>query len=309
MLDVRCRSMGDGGPRRSRATRARACQPGRAASALIEIRREGVRLVTPDDFVVPTAAALEPGHGWFLTALQRGNRATRMRTWTDGSVVRPLVHGRPYFAALGDAAERMGSGDPVLIAGWRADADELVRDDGTTIVRLLARAVRRGVRVAGLVWRSQLDRMQCARRQNRQFSRMVNAVGSEVLLDHRVRPFGSHHQKFVVLRHADRPENNVAFLGGIDVAHSRRDDIDHHGDPQHVRYQLGVRSCSRRRVGRPGAGVNDRGPGSRVRGAVDHDALGILDRADPSGAAWQLAAPRPDPPTFRHDLASVWWPA
>ncbi len=86
------------------------------------------------------------------------------------------------------------------------------------------------------MWRSQLDRMQFARRQNRQFATMVNAAGGEVLLDHRVRPFGSHHQKFVVLRHADRPQDDVAFLGGIDVAHSRRDDADHLGDPQQMRY-------------------------------------------------------------------------
>jgi phosphatidylserine/phosphatidylglycerophosphate/cardiolipin synthase-like enzyme len=206
------------------------------AGARIEIRREGVRLVTPDDFVVPAAAALEPDHDWFLTASQRGNRSTRMRTWTDGNAVRPLVHGRPYFAALGDEVEAMGDGDLILIAGWRVDPDELVRDDGTTIVRLLTRAAHRGVRVAGLVWRSQLDRMQFARRQNRQFATLVNAAGGEVLLDHRVRPFGSHHQKFVVLRHATRPQDDVAFLGGIDVAHSRRDDADHLGDPQQMRY-------------------------------------------------------------------------
>jgi phosphatidylserine/phosphatidylglycerophosphate/cardiolipin synthase-like enzyme len=48
----------------------------------------------------------------------------------------------------------------------------------------------------------------------------------------RVRPGGSHHQKFVVLRHPDRPELDVAFVGGIDLCHSRRDSADHEGDPQ-----------------------------------------------------------------------------
>ena len=48
----------------------------------------------------------------------------------------------------------------------------------------------------------------------------------------RVRPGGSHHQKFVVLRHPGRPELDVAFVGGIDLCHSRRDDADHRGDPQ-----------------------------------------------------------------------------
>jgi phosphatidylserine/phosphatidylglycerophosphate/cardiolipin synthase-like enzyme len=52
------------------------------------------------------------------------------------------------------------------------------------------------------------------------------------VLDMRVRIGGSHHQKFVVLRHPGRPERDAAFLGGIDLCHSRRDDVRHEGDPQ-----------------------------------------------------------------------------
>jgi phosphatidylserine/phosphatidylglycerophosphate/cardiolipin synthase-like enzyme len=55
-----------------------------------------------------------------------------------------------------------------------------------------------------------------------------------VLLDQRVRRAGSHHQKFVVLRHPGRPERDVAFAGGIDLCHGRRDDATHAGDPQAV---------------------------------------------------------------------------
>ena len=47
----------------------------------------------------------------------------------------------------------------------------------------------------------------------------------------RVRPGGSHHRKLVVLRHPGRPERDVAFVGGIDLCHSRRD-FAHFGDPQ-----------------------------------------------------------------------------
>ncbi|MCL3862977.1 phosphatidylserine/phosphatidylglycerophosphate/cardiolipin synthase family protein [Actinotalea sp. K2] len=202
----------------------------------LEVHRDGVHLVGFDDFAVPPAVPLEPHHDWFLTAYQRGNRSTRLRTWTQGNAVRPLVHGRPYFAALADEVDLMRAGDAVLLAGWRVDPDEFVRDDGTTIAQLLAEAAQRGVTVKGLVWRSQMDRMRFSRRQNRRFAEFVNAAGGEVLLDQRVRPFGSHHQKFVVLRHAGRPEEDVVFLGGIDVAHSRRDDIAHRGDPQRMPY-------------------------------------------------------------------------
>src|SRR4029077_10430805 len=52
-----------------------------------------------------------------------------------------------------------------------------------------------------------------------------------ILLDQRVRPAGSHHQKLVVIRYAGERED-VAFLGGIDLCHGRRDDARHGGDPQ-----------------------------------------------------------------------------
>jgi phosphatidylserine/phosphatidylglycerophosphate/cardiolipin synthase-like enzyme len=34
------------------------------------------------------------------------------------------------------------------------------------------------------------------------------------------------------IRLAGRPELHVAFIGGIDLCHSRRDDASHRGDPQ-----------------------------------------------------------------------------
>ena len=39
----------------------------------------------------------------------------------------------------------------------------------------------------------------------------------------------------MVIRHSDAPERDVAFAGGIDLCHSRRDDASHRGDPQAVR--------------------------------------------------------------------------
>jgi phosphatidylserine/phosphatidylglycerophosphate/cardiolipin synthase-like enzyme len=61
---------------------------------------------------------------------------------------------------------------------------------------------------------------------------VVNEAGGEVLLDQRIRKGGSHHQKLVVVRFHEDPSRDVAFVGGMDLAHGRRDDHDHFGDPQ-----------------------------------------------------------------------------
>ncbi len=177
-------------------------------------------------------AGNDGGHDWFLTVAERGNGATRIRAWTEGNAVRPLVHGRSYFAALLDALQRTGAGDFVLVADWRGDPDERLTDDGPTVVEVLEQALARGAQVKGLLWRSHLDRLRFSGEQNRNPSEGVNDAGGELLLDQRVRPFGSHHQKAVVVRHAGRSSADVAFVGGIDLAHSRRDDAEHGGDAQ-----------------------------------------------------------------------------
>ncbi|WP_234391916.1 phospholipase D-like domain-containing protein [Streptomyces sp. WM6378] len=96
---------------------------------------------------------------------------------------------------------------------------------------MLCEAAERGVNVKGLIWRSHLDRFQFSESENRHFGDEIQTAGGECLLDMRVRPGDSHHQKYVVLRHPGRPEHDVAFVGGIDLCHSRRDDSTHRGDP------------------------------------------------------------------------------
>jgi formyltetrahydrofolate-dependent phosphoribosylglycinamide formyltransferase len=171
-------------------------------------------------------------HDWLLTAEERGNEATRLGAWTEGNVVRRLVHGRTYFPVLAEALEAVGSGDVVFFAGWRGDGDERLTDAGTTVADALGQAAHRRAVVRGLLWRSHSERLGYSAERNRRLAQAVTAAGGEVLLDQRVRPFGSHHQKFVVIRHAGRPEDDVAFVGGIDMAYSRRDDAAHAGDVQ-----------------------------------------------------------------------------
>ena len=171
---------------------------------------------------------------WFLTRKQRGNRRTSLPAWCEGSLATPIVDGVNYFSRLVDEVEALGPGDHLFFTDWRGDPDQLMRDDGPTMVELFRAAAKRGVVVRGLLWRSHLDIGQFSQEENREISEKVEAAGGEVLLDQRVRRGGSHHQKLVVMRHLDNPERDIAFAGGIDLCHSRRDDSEHRGDRQTV---------------------------------------------------------------------------
>jgi len=176
---------------------------------------------------------------WFLTSAERGNPATRLDSrhpdeaaWSRGNEVRPLIYGRPYFAELLSHVRYLGAGDLLLFTDWRGDPDEWLTDAGPAVSAAFCAAAQRGVAVRGLVWRSHLDRLRFSEQENRHLGEVIDAAGGQCLLDMRVRPGGSHHMKLVVLRHADLPDRDVAFVGGIDLCHGRRDDAAHHGDPQ-----------------------------------------------------------------------------
>ena len=177
---------------------------------------------------------------WLLTKTERANPSTRLdelhpgdRAWSEGNLVTPLVHGATYFRELYDVVSATRQGDLVLFTDWQGDADErLTGEPGSEIEEVLGSADERGVDVRGLVWRSHLDQAGFFASENRHLGERLQRRGAEVLLDMRVRTGGSHHQKFVVVRHRDDPSRDVAFVGGIDLAHNRRDDADHGGDPQ-----------------------------------------------------------------------------
>ncbi|HET7172750.1 MAG TPA: phospholipase D family protein [Nocardioidaceae bacterium] len=177
---------------------------------------------------------------WLLTKSERGNEQTRLddqhpddQAWSEGNLVQPLVHGASYFRELYDAVRATRPGDQVFFTDWQGDADErLTGEPGSELVEVFTDADERGVDVRGLVWRSHLDQIGFFAAENRHLGEQLQRRGAEVLLDMRVRTGGSHHQKFVVVRHADDPARDVAFVGGIDLAHNRRDDADHEGDPQ-----------------------------------------------------------------------------
>ena len=178
---------------------------------------------------------------WFLTSSERGNEFTRLDrrradglAWSTGNRVETLVHGAVYFRRLLEAIRGLGPGDHLYFTDWRGDPDQrLDEHPDSEIGAVLVAAAGRGVMVKGLLWRSHLDRLGFSAKENRHLGMLVNSAGGEVLLDQRVRLGGSHHQKLVVIRHAGGAERNVAFVGGIDLCHSRRDDADHDGDRQH----------------------------------------------------------------------------
>jgi phosphatidylserine/phosphatidylglycerophosphate/cardiolipin synthase-like enzyme len=169
---------------------------------------------------------------WLISTAERGNPASSLPAWSDGNAVRPLVHGASYFERLVSEIEALEAGDCLFFTDWRGDADERLSPDGPTVGELFGGAARRGVVVKGLMWRAHRGQTDYSETANRQLGDEVSAAGGEVLLDQRVRRAGSHHQKLVVLRHPGRPDRDVAFAGGIDLCHARRDDDRHLGDPQ-----------------------------------------------------------------------------
>lgn len=176
---------------------------------------------------------------WFLAPDERGNPATEIdqlgeagKSWVEGNLVRPLIHGATYFRRLYEELSELEPGDRVYFTDWRGDADELLLPDGPTVGDVLRDVVRAGVEVRGLLWRSHSDHVQFNAQENQRLGTELNEVGAEVLLDQRVRRLASHHHKLFVIRHRGDPERDVAFVGGIDLSHGRRDDADHAGDPQ-----------------------------------------------------------------------------
>lgn len=178
--------------------------------------------------------------GWFLTAAERGNDTTEIdrrrgdgRAWTEGNHVEVLIDGAAYFQRLYRELQRVEPGDWVHLTDWEGDPDQLLDGPGSEIATVLCDLARRGVHVRGLLWRSHPRQAHFAEQDNAALVDRVNEAGGELLLDERVRRGGSHHQKLVLIRRADAADD-MAFVGGIDLCHGRRDDARHRGDPQPV---------------------------------------------------------------------------
>lgn len=169
---------------------------------------------------------------WFLDRGERGNPATSIGAWTERNRVEALIDGRTYHPRLFEELCKLRPGDLVYLTDWRGDPDQRMDGAGTELGQILADLARRGVQVRGLLWRSHPSSAHFSEEQNRRLGEVVDQAGGEILLDERVKGSGCQHQKLVVLHHPGRPEEDVAFVGGIDLCHGRGDDERHLGDPQ-----------------------------------------------------------------------------
>ena len=132
---------------------------------------------------------------WLLTREERANPRTILDdrhpgdvAWSEGNLVRPLIHGATYFAELFERLQATRKGDLVLFTDWAGDADEqLTADPDSQVVDVLGRADERGVDVRGLIWRSHLDKLNFSAEENRTLGEQLQERGAEALLDMRVR--------------------------------------------------------------------------------------------------------------------------
>jgi phosphatidylserine/phosphatidylglycerophosphate/cardiolipin synthase-like enzyme len=179
---------------------------------------------------------------WLLTADERGNPATTIdaehqdgRAWTVGNLVRVHVDGAAYFARLHELLSALGPGDWVYLTDWRIDATRQLVGPGSELGPLLARLAGGGVAIRGLLWRSHPALIRFNQDANRVLGTLVNRAGGQLVADQRVRRFGSHHQKLMVVHVPGDPARCIAFVGGIDLSRGRRDSPEHHGDDDPVR--------------------------------------------------------------------------
>ena len=175
------------------------------------------------------------GDGSGVTAATRlgDSRHPGSRASTEGNLVQALwIHGADVLRrARPPAPPITRAGDLIMFTDWRGDPDERPRRLRNRSRARVVRSRAPGV-VVGDDLAVALGPAAVQRGAEPEPRSDINRAGGECIRDMRVRPGGSHHQKFVVVRHAHHPERDVAFVGGIDLCHSRRDTAEHLGDPQ-----------------------------------------------------------------------------
>ena len=125
---------------------------------------------------------------------------------------------------------------------------------------VLADCAREGVHVRGLVWRSHPDEAHFSEEENLHLVRRSTKPAARCSSTNGSATRAVIIRSSFVLRHPDHPDDDVAFIGGIDLCHGRNDDDRHEGDPQAIEIddRYGERPAVARRAARSsGPAVGD----------------------------------------------------
>lgn len=145
--------------------------------------------------------------------------------FTESNKVQPLVDGIAAFKAMVSYLQRVRQTEQIAwLAGWWGEHDfELIEKDASTTLIEMAKAMDAAhAEFRVILWD------QAIRKINKKTITAVNALPNKHalgILDNQTRPFGSHHQKFLVVFLSGK--DCVAFCGGIDVNPNRIDDPRH----------------------------------------------------------------------------------
>lgn len=160
---------------------------------------------------------------------------------TDGSVVTTLVNGRAFFASVAADLAAVGPGGFVYLSSWNCEIDLPCLPGGATLRSELTRLGASGTEVRMQLWKASpilgalgplrfhpavfvlatmIERSYFKPRLNNQAAiaavkSMVNGFG---FLDDRHLPFGSHHQKIIVLHTGTEL---IAYVGGLEFTDDR----------------------------------------------------------------------------------------
>ena len=140
------------------------------------------------------------------------------------------MHGATCFADLADRIAAMGEGTDLRFVDWRGGPDRQLNDAGDTLVDVLVAALGRRVDVRGLLWRSHWRKFGFRSGRPSGWARPWEAHGGECLQDMQVHRWCPPPDSWFS-RHRDDPTRDVAYVGGIDLCHSRRDDHGHGAIP------------------------------------------------------------------------------
>src|SRR4051794_9885842 len=155
----------------------------------------------------------EAARRWFLSGAERGNPDTGLDdeapgagvAWSEGNLVRPLVHGAAYFQRLYEELCALRAGDRLFFTDWRGDADEQLTEQGHEIGSVLCDLATAGVEVRGLGWRSHSDRSRFNAQANEGLGAVLHQARAEGRLDPRGPPVGAHPPNLAAAPHPRPP--------------------------------------------------------------------------------------------------------